>query len=70
MRYFAADGPLSGNLRGKSGSMEKVRCYAGYFTAKTGREVGFAVLVNNFDGNPVEVRGLIEKWLEEVYRGY
>ncbi len=35
-------------LRCKSGSMKRVRCYAGYLRCDSGRDLDFAILVNNF----------------------
>jgi D-alanyl-D-alanine carboxypeptidase/D-alanyl-D-alanine-endopeptidase (penicillin-binding protein 4) len=70
MTYFGKNTNLHGNLRAKSGSMEGVRCYAGVFSAYTGREVGFAVLANNYAINSVELRKRIEKWLLELYGKY
>ncbi len=70
MTYFGKNTNLHGNLRAKSGSMEGVRGYAGVFTAYTGRELGFAVLVNNYSINAVDLRKKIEKWLLDLYGQY
>ncbi len=40
------DTPLAGNLRAKTGSMSNIRALAGIFTAASGREYAFAILVN------------------------
>ncbi len=52
-------------LRCKSGSMERVRGYAGYLQCVSGRQVAFAVLVNNFPATSQdvmrEIRGLLKK---------
>lgn len=70
VKYFARNSNLDGNMRVKSGSMDKVKAYAGIFTAYTGREVSFAVLVNNFDASATEVRKAIEQWLNEIYGNF
>ncbi len=70
MTYFGRNTNLHGNLRGKSGSMEGVKSYTGYFTAYSGREIGFVALFNNFQIGPVEVRKKIEKWLLGLYGNY
>lgn len=54
------------NLRAKSGSLNRVRCYAGYLTTRSGKEVAFALLVNNFDGSHSEMKSRIEKLLLAV----
>lgn len=70
MKWFGRRTNLAGNLRAKSGSMEKVRAYAGYFKTFSGREVSFAVVVNNYDGSASEMRQHIENMLLSVYGAY
>lgn len=70
MRWFGRRSNLEGNVRGKSGSMEKVKAFAGVLNAHSGRQLGFAVIVNNFDGEPNHVTNLIENMLLEVYGDY
>jgi D-alanyl-D-alanine carboxypeptidase/D-alanyl-D-alanine-endopeptidase (penicillin-binding protein 4) len=43
------------SLRCKSGSINKVRCYAGYLQCDSGREVVFAILVNNYASGSAEM---------------
>jgi len=38
-----------GNMHAKSGSIRAVRAYAGYVTTKSGREVAFSVILNNYN---------------------
>ena len=45
----------------KSGSMAKVRSYAGYFRAISGKEMIFCIIVNNFNGAPGKVISGIEE---------
>lgn len=70
VKYLARNTNLDGNMRAKSGSMDKVKAYAGNFTAYTGREVSYAVLINNFDASSTEVRKAVEKWFNELYGNY
>lgn len=70
VKYLARHTNLEGNMRAKSGSMDKVKAYAGSFTAYTGREVSFAIMVNNFDSPVTDVRKAIEKWLSDLYSQY
>lgn len=70
MKWFAMRTNLAGNLRAKSGSMDKVRAYAGYFTAFSGREIAFAILVNNFESSGTAVRKDIEDYLIRAYGKY
>lgn len=48
VRSLARGTPAAGNIRAKSGSIEGVRAYAGYFTAADGEQMSFCVLVNKF----------------------
>jgi len=41
-------------LRAKSGSMTRVRCYSGYLTTFSGRELSFAIMLNNFSCSQTE----------------
>lgn len=48
VRSLARGTVAAGNVRAKSGSIEGVRAYAGYFTATNGERMSFCVLVNKF----------------------
>lgn len=68
----AGKGTLSGfnvadfpgkTLQCKSGSIDKVRAYAGYLTCDSGREVAFAVVVNNYPCSSQEMGRKLQKLL-------
>lgn len=67
--YFLAP-ELRNNLKGKSGSVSRVRNYAGYLKSRSGRELAFGILHNNFDCSSHEVSKRVEKLMLEVYRSY
>ena len=46
VKWLARGTAAAGNVRAKSGSIEGVRAYAGYFTATDGERMAFCVLVN------------------------
>jgi len=48
------------NLRAKSGTIEKVKAYAGYVTTKSGKELAFAMIANNYEIKAGEVTDLFE----------
>lgn len=54
------------SLRAKSGSMTRVRCLAGYLTTKSGRQLAYAILLNNFSCSQGEVGRKIEEVLVEL----
>jgi D-alanyl-D-alanine carboxypeptidase/D-alanyl-D-alanine-endopeptidase (penicillin-binding protein 4) len=53
-------------LRAKSGSMTRVRCYAGYLTSISGRQLSFAIMLNNFSCSQKEATREIEELLVEL----
>jgi D-alanyl-D-alanine carboxypeptidase/D-alanyl-D-alanine-endopeptidase (penicillin-binding protein 4) len=67
--YFS-DPVFQSNLKAKSGSMTRVRCYAGYFTASSGRQMVFSIMVNNFRGTQKHIISHIEKILKEIAVSY
>ncbi|MCY7357626.1 MAG: D-alanyl-D-alanine carboxypeptidase/D-alanyl-D-alanine-endopeptidase [Rudanella sp.] len=48
VRSLARNTAAAGNVRAKSGSIEGVRAYAGYFTAADGELMAFSIMVNRF----------------------
>ena len=48
VRSLARGTTAAGNIRAKSGSIEGVRAYAGYFKAADGEPMSFCILVNKF----------------------
>ena len=63
LRSFSAKDFPGLTLRCKSGSMTRVRSYAGYLVGKSGREMAFTIIVNNFPGTQQEVFKAIEELL-------
>ncbi|MFD2569542.1 D-alanyl-D-alanine carboxypeptidase/D-alanyl-D-alanine-endopeptidase [Spirosoma soli] len=62
VRSLAKGTAAAGNIRAKSGSIEGVRAYAGFFTAADGEPMTFCVLVNKFTpGQNRVVTGELEK---------
>jgi D-alanyl-D-alanine carboxypeptidase/D-alanyl-D-alanine-endopeptidase (penicillin-binding protein 4) len=53
-------------MRAKSGSMTRVRSYAGYLTALSGKKFIFCIIVNNFFGPYQEIISHIEETLKET----
>lgn len=53
-------------LRAKSGSMTRVRCFAGYLKTDSGRNLSFAIMLNNFSCTMKEATRKIEELLLEL----
>ncbi|MBC8153431.1 MAG: D-alanyl-D-alanine carboxypeptidase/D-alanyl-D-alanine-endopeptidase, partial [Bacteroidetes bacterium] len=63
VRNVARNTPAAGVVRAKSGSIEGVRAYAGYFTAANGELMCFSVMVNKF--TPGQTRAVVTQ-LEKI----
>lgn len=47
LRNICKEGAANGKIHAKSGSMRKIRSYAGYIEGKSGKKYAFAIIVNN-----------------------
>jgi serine-type D-Ala-D-Ala carboxypeptidase/endopeptidase (penicillin-binding protein 4) len=54
------------SLHAKSGSMTRVRSYAGYLTTRSGRELVFSFIANDFSGPSRHIVTLFEDYLKDV----
>jgi D-alanyl-D-alanine carboxypeptidase/D-alanyl-D-alanine-endopeptidase (penicillin-binding protein 4) len=54
------------NLRAKSGSMTRVRSYAGYFRTRSDKEMVFSIIINNYSGPAGNIVNKIEDILRET----
>ncbi len=50
-----------GKLRAKSGTINRVKAYAGYTTSQSGREIVFSMVANNFSCSSSDARAKLEK---------
>ena len=65
-RSYFRDPVFEARMCAKSGSMGRVRCYAGYIKTNSGRNVVFSVLANNFTGSSQKVIKGIERITREI----
>jgi len=49
------------NIHAKSGYMTRVRSYAGYATSKKGNLLSFAIIINNYDCSPAQMKDKLEE---------
>ncbi|MBC7387768.1 MAG: D-alanyl-D-alanine carboxypeptidase/D-alanyl-D-alanine-endopeptidase [Opitutaceae bacterium] len=64
LERFCDGANTTGRVFAKSGSMERIKCYAGYVKDKQGNLNPFAILVNNHDVQNREIVKLIEGLME------
>ncbi len=50
-----------GNFRAKTGTIERVTSYSGYFRTRSGELMAFAIIANDYDGESRTIRRRIEK---------
>lgn len=55
-----------GKIHAKSGSIRKVRCYAGYATTKSGNEIAFAMMLNGFNCSDKKAKQKLEKLMISI----
>jgi D-alanyl-D-alanine carboxypeptidase/D-alanyl-D-alanine-endopeptidase (penicillin-binding protein 4) len=55
-----------GRIFAKSGTISKVKAYAGYVYSKSGKKLAFSISVNNYNGSSAELQEKIEKVLNAM----
>jgi D-alanyl-D-alanine carboxypeptidase len=53
-------------MRAKTGYINRARGYCGYVKGKSGKEMSFSVLFNNYNCSAKEAKNKIEKFLVEL----
>jgi D-alanyl-D-alanine carboxypeptidase/D-alanyl-D-alanine-endopeptidase (penicillin-binding protein 4) len=48
LKNMCRNSSAEGNIRAKSGSMNRIRSYTGYVTTKSGKTLSFSMIVNNY----------------------
>lgn len=51
----------AGNIRAKSGTIKRVRSFTGYSTTRSGKQLAFCIIANNFSGSGGAIRRKMEK---------
>jgi serine-type D-Ala-D-Ala carboxypeptidase/endopeptidase (penicillin-binding protein 4) len=66
LKGWFMDPAFDSNLKAKSGSMARVRNYAGYFSTASGKNIVFSIIVNNYTGPSKNIISGIENILKEI----
>ena len=66
LKNYFTDPVFESRLKAKSGSMTRVRSFAGYFTTFSGKNLVFSIIVNNYSGSQNNIVSGIESVLKEI----
>jgi len=66
LKYYFKDNIFAARMVAKSGSMTRVRSYAGYLQTISGKELAFCIIVNNFTGSSRNIVAHFEDMLKEI----
>lgn len=61
MRNTGRGTPAAGNVFAKTGTVERVMSYAGYFRTKSGELLSFVIITNDYNGEGTAVKRRVEK---------
>ncbi|MGC9330407.1 MAG: D-alanyl-D-alanine carboxypeptidase/D-alanyl-D-alanine endopeptidase [Bacteroidales bacterium] len=70
LKYFGRNNDFHSKFTGKSGSIKRVNCYAGYLEAKSGKEVIVVSMINRYDDESANLRNIQEHFFEDIYSTY
>jgi len=56
----------AGILMAKSGFLSQVRSYAGFTQTQSGKLIAFTLIVNNYEGSPLQMRRKMEKVMDAI----
>jgi D-alanyl-D-alanine carboxypeptidase/D-alanyl-D-alanine-endopeptidase (penicillin-binding protein 4) len=66
LKNYFRDPVFDSRLRAKSGSMTRVKSFAGYFTTVSGKNFVFSILINNYSGPSSNIIPGIEEIIREI----
>lgn len=67
LRSIGGGSAASGRVRAKSGTLDRVRNYAGYLNARSGKRYAFAIFINNYTGSLSFVKAkIVRVWNRAV----
>jgi serine-type D-Ala-D-Ala carboxypeptidase/endopeptidase (penicillin-binding protein 4) len=66
LKNYFKDPLFDSQLKAKSGSMTRVRSFAGYFTTKSGKNMAFSIIINNYSGSSKNIISGIEENIREL----
>ena len=70
LKNYFKDPLFDSRLKAKSGSMTRVRSFAGYFTTVLGKEMAFSIIINNYSGPSEKITSEIEDNIRDLILNY
>ena len=70
LKNYFKDPLFDSRLKAKSGSMTRVRSYAGYFTTISGKQMAFSIIINNYSGPSEKITSEIEDNIRDLISNY
>jgi D-alanyl-D-alanine carboxypeptidase/D-alanyl-D-alanine-endopeptidase (penicillin-binding protein 4) len=70
LKNYFKDPIFDTRLKAKSGSMTRVRSFAGYFTTKSGKKMVFSIIINNYSGPSKKIVTEIEDNIRDLISKY
>jgi D-alanyl-D-alanine carboxypeptidase/D-alanyl-D-alanine-endopeptidase (penicillin-binding protein 4) len=70
LKNYFKDPLFDSRLKAKSGSMTRVRSYAGYFTTISGKQMAFSIIINNYSGPSEKITSEIEDNIRDLILNY
>lgn len=70
LRSFCNGTVAEGKIHAKSGTMARVKSYAGYIQTSSGKTLAFAVMLNNFSCTSQQIQALLTKLMVNIYNAY
>jgi serine-type D-Ala-D-Ala carboxypeptidase/endopeptidase (penicillin-binding protein 4) len=66
LKNYFKDKVFESRLKVKSGSLTRIKSYAGYFTTLSGKDMIFCIIINNYIGKPQQVVFGIEEIIKDM----
>ena len=66
LKNYFRDPVFSSRLKAKSGTLTRVKSYAGYFTTTRGKQMIFSIIINNYTGPVTNIINGIEELIKEI----
>ncbi|MFW5805328.1 MAG: D-alanyl-D-alanine carboxypeptidase/D-alanyl-D-alanine-endopeptidase [Bacteroidales bacterium] len=70
LKYFGRNSDFQSKFHGKSGSIKRVSCYAGYLETNSGKNVIVVSMINRYDNSSGTIKKIQADFIEKIYLDY